>query len=285
MKAFLIAGLLCGFLESGTQAQVAVKGDLIYTMSGEPIRNGVVLTRGGKIERIGTAAQVAVPAGYQTLQAKIVTPGLIDAHTAVGLTGYLNQSTDQDMIEKSAAIQPELRAIDSYDAQERLIEWVRSFGVTTIHTGHAPGAAISGQTMVAKTVGDTVEKSTLVPAAMIAATLGNAAKADAGKSPGTKAKVVAILRTELIKAQEYSRKPPAVRDLHLEALVPVVKGEMPLLVTVNRSADILTAIRMGKEFNLKIVLDGVAEAYLVLDQIKASGYRGHCASHHATQFR
>lgn len=251
-------------------AQIAVQGEIVYTMSGAPVRNGVVLVRDGKIERVGPAASTSIPSGYKKLSAKVVTPGLVDAHTVVGLTGYLNQPQDQDMVERSAPMQPELRAIDAFDPKERLLEWVRGFGVTTIHTGHGPGILISGQTMIIKTNAPTAD-SAMVPAAMVAATLGEGARAEAGKSPGSRAKAIAMLRTELIKAQEFVKKPGA-RDLRTEAFAQLVKGEMPLLVTVQRANDIMSAIRLGKEFNLKLVLDGVAEAQEVLDQIKASGY-------------
>jgi imidazolonepropionase-like amidohydrolase len=114
---------------------------------------------------------------------------------------------------------------------------------------------------------------------MIAVTLGEGARETAGKSPGTRSKAVAMLRSELIKAQEYAQKwekaekgKEPSRDLRMEALARVTKRELPLLTTVNRANDILTAIRVGKEFNLRIVLDGAAEAHAVLDQIKASGY-------------
>ena len=131
---------------------------------------------------------------------------MIDAHTVIGLNGYLNQPHDQMALENSSPIQPELRAIDAYNAEEKLIEWVRSFGVTTIHTGHAPSALVSGQTMIAKTFGKTVEDAVIVPTAMIAVTFGEAALAGQGKSPGTRAKQAAMLRAELIKAQEAVRK-------------------------------------------------------------------------------
>ncbi len=268
------------------EAQLAIRGDKLYTMSGAPINDGVVLMRGGKIERAGPASQVSVPSGYKLLRAKVVTPGLVDAHSTVGLSGYLNQPHDQDMLEKSAPIQPELRAIDAYDGRDRLVSYIRGFGVTTIHTGHGPGALISGQTMIAKTAYDNVERATIVPLAMVAATLGEGARAETGKSPGTRAKMIAMLREEFIKAQEYTKKrekpatekdkdkdkePPA-RELRLEMLARLVKGEVPLLITVHRANDILSTIRLGQEFHLKIVLDGVAEAYLVLPEIKASGY-------------
>jgi imidazolonepropionase-like amidohydrolase len=270
-RLLLAAGLVgaCGV----AQAQIAVRGETVYTMAGAAVRDGVVLIgANGKIERVGPASQVSVPAGYKALTAKVVTPGLIDAHTLVGFTGYLNQPHDQEQVERSAPEQPELRAIDAYDAKERLIEWVRGFGVTTMHTGHGPGTLISGQTMIVKTVGDNVEQALMVPQAMVAATLGNGARADAGKAPGSKAKMLAMLRTDLIKAQEYVRKTPETRDLRVEAMAQVVTGKVPLMITVNKSDDILSAIRLGKEFGLKVVLDGAADAHLVLDEIKASGY-------------
>jgi imidazolonepropionase-like amidohydrolase len=254
-------------------AQIAVIGETVYTMSGAPLKGGVVLIKGKTIEKVGASSQVNIPAGYKTLKAKIVTPGLIDAHTVVGFTGYLNQSHDQDQVERSAPAQPDLRAVDGYDAQERLIEWVRGFGVTTMHTGHGPGALVSGQTMIVKTTGETVEDAVIVPSAMVAATLGTGVRtSEPGKSPGSRSKAIAMLRNDLIKTQEYVKKKPEARDLRLEALAPVIAGERPLLVTVHKANDILSAIRLGKEFGIKLVLDGVADAQLVMDEIKGSGY-------------
>src|SRR5687768_16713291 len=168
--------------------QLAVTGETVHTMAGQAIRDGVVLIRDGKIEQVGSASAVQIPAGYKIVRAKVVTPGLIDARSVVGLSGYLNQPHDQMQLELSASVQPELRATDAYNARERLVEWLRTFGVTTVHTGHAPGALISGQTMIVKTYGDEVDDAVIVPSAMVAATLGTAGMAQAGKSPGTRAK-------------------------------------------------------------------------------------------------
>jgi imidazolonepropionase-like amidohydrolase len=264
MRALLLALLALSTLK----AQLAIQGEKVYTMAGAAIENGVVLIRNGKIERVGPAAQVQIPTGYRTLSAKVVTPGLIDAHTVIGLSGYLNQPQDQDQLEKTTAMQPELRAVDAYDPREKLIEWVRGFGVTTIHTGHGPGALISGQTMIIKTNAPTADAA-MVPAAMVAVSLGDLGKAETGKSPGTRPKEIALLRSEFIKAKEYT---PKTRDLHLETLARVLKGELRLLITVHRANDIVTALRLAKEFNLKIVLDGAAESQLVLEQIKAAGF-------------
>jgi imidazolonepropionase-like amidohydrolase len=271
---------LIAIIVAPAAAQLAVRGDRVYTMAGSPIQDGVVIVEGSRIARVGSAASTPVPAGYRTLRAKVVTPGLIDAHTVVGLSGYLNQAHDQDQIERSTAIQPELRAIDAYNPREELVAYLREYGVTTIHTGHGPGSLISGQTMIVKTSGKTVEEALMKPAAMVAATLGAGGRAEQGKSPGTRSKMVAMLRSELIRAREYAAKreknggaqnPPA-QDLKLDVLVRVLQGELPLLVTVHRMHDIMTAIRVGQEFNLKLVLDGVAEAHGLIEEIRASGY-------------
>jgi imidazolonepropionase-like amidohydrolase len=265
--------------EAAQPGLVAIYGDTVYTMTGPPIEKGVVLIEAGKIKLAGSALDIPVPPEARVLRGKVVTPGLVDAHTTVGLTGYLNQDQDQDQLDKTEPIQPELRAIDSYNPRERLIEWVRGFGVTTIHTGHAPGALVSGQTMIAKTVGESVDDATITPQAMVAVTLGDGARpGDDKKSPGTRSKAVAMLRGELVKTQDYLRKLELAdpekrpdRDLRREVFADVLRGKLPLLVTVNRATDIDAALRIAAEFGLRIVLDSASEAYLVADRIKAAG--------------
>lgn len=257
---------------------IVVRADVVHTMAGPPIEDGVVVVRGGRIAAVGRAGEVALEPGLRTLRAAVVTPGLVDAHSCLGLAGWLNVDHDKDELETSAPIQPELRAIDAYDAREPLIEWVRAFGVTTLHTGHAPGELVSGQTMVVKTRGKTVEQALVVPEAMVAATLGDDATRTGDQSPGTRAKAAALLRAKLVAAQEYAAKRAAApegeapaRDLALEALAGVLARERPLLVTAQRARDILTALRLAEEFGFDLVLDGAAESYLVLDRIKAAG--------------
>jgi imidazolonepropionase-like amidohydrolase len=259
------------FFVSYSFAQVAVKGETVWTMTGaSPIMNGVVLIGAdGKIEAVGPQGQVKVPANYRVITAKVVTPGLIDAHSVIGLNGYLNQPHDQMALDLSSPIQPELRAIDAYNPEEMLIDWVRQFCVTTIHTGHQPSALDSGQTMIAKTIGKSVEEAALVPTAMIAVTLGDSGIAGQGKSPGTRAKQIAMLRAEFIKAGNYKGEP---RDLKAEMWKKVLDREIPLLVTAHRSVDIMNALRLAKEFNIRMILDGASEAHMILDDIKASGF-------------
>ncbi len=276
MKVWSLLLALC-LLASSVQAQLAVRADTLYTMNGAPIQNGVVLIRNGKIEQVGPAEAVRIPEGYRVLEASVVTPGLIDAHSVVGLAGILNYAHDQDQLDTSDPIQPELRAIDAYNARERLVAWVRRFGVTTLHTGHGPGAVISGQTMLVKTHGETVEEALIDSVATVAATLGPMVRRYF-RSPGTRAKAVAMLRAALLKAQAYRRKlqaeDPTRRpdpDLKMETLVRVLDGEIPLMITAQRVSEIMAALRLQREFGFRMILDGAAEAYLVLDEIKAAG--------------
>lgn len=327
-QAAALAALAWILLPSAARAQVAVRGEIVHTMAGAPIKDGVVLVRDGRIERVGPAAAVPIPADYRVVSARVVTPGLIDAHTVVGLAGYLNQAHDQMQLDRSSAIQPELRAIDAYDAREELVAWLRQHGVTTIHTGHAPGALVSGGTMIARTVGETVDEAVVVSDAMIAVTLGPSALADGGRSPGTRGKAMALLRQELIRARELverSTKQPAgpgtaetgagpdpaatpptpgeqigrrgttdttppvgkptaagdvpaasgaadtARDLRREAFARVIRRDTPLLVTAHRAQDIMSALRLAREFDIRIVIDGAAEAYLLIDELKKAG--------------
>ena len=266
-------------LQQVTFAQVAVRGARVYTMAGAVIENGVVVIENGKITRVGSADRVSIPSGMRVLEAAVVTPGLIDAHSVVGMAGQYNYDHDQDQLDKSEALQAELRAIDGFNIRERLVTWVRELGVTTIHTGHGPGALISGQTMVVKTWGNSVDEAVLVPEAMVAASLGESPLADEPmKSPGTRSKAIAMLRNELVRAQQYQsaskakdEKTHPKRDLRLEVLVEVLNKKKPLLVTVHRHHDIVAALRVAKEFDIRMVLDGVSDAQLVVDTIKESG--------------
>lgn len=260
-----------------TTAQIAILADTVYTMESDPIVNGIVLIKGDKIEEVGAATDIDIPANYERHEASVVTPGLIDAHSVVGLAGIYNQEHDQDQLEKSNAIQPELRAIDAYNPREDLVEFVRSLGVTTIHTGHGPGALVSGQTLIAKTSGTTVAESVIDSTFAMAMTLGPGVSQNYQK-PGTRSKGMAMLRQEFIKARDYAEKKSAgdeskhpARDLSMEMLANVLSGEIPAMITAQKTTEIDAALRLADEFGFRLILDGAAEAYLMLDEIKKSG--------------
>lgn len=279
-KAILALALALTAISHG---QIAVKADLLFTMTGDlkPIKDGVVLCgKNGKIRAVGPASQIKIPEGYQTLTAKVVTPGIIDAHATVGLSGILNSPKhDQEQLEKSSPIQPELRAVDAYNGRDPLVKWLRDLGVTAVNTGHAPGTLISGQLMVVKTNVPSITsmKDTLVPTSAVASTLG--AKA-LSKSPGTRSKAIAMLRAELMKAQSRLLKIEEAKDdeekdkpdanLRLDVLVDILNKKIPLLMNAQRHQDIAAALRLQEEFGFKLILDGAAEAYLLLDEIKAA---------------
>ena len=261
-------------LAPAADAQLAVRGGLIYTMEGEPIRDGVVLTNAaGKIEAVGPASSVAIPDGYRVLDAAVVTPGFVDARATVGLSGILNQPQDQDHLDTSDPIQPELRAIDAYDPTEALVAWVLAFGVTTAHVGPSPGAPVAGQTAIFKTHARTVADGLVEEAPAVVFVLGTGIRGNF-ETPGTRSKEIAMLREALMGAQRYAEEMASddederpARDLRKEALARVLSGEAAALVTAHRAHDILTALRLAQEFGLRLVLDGGAEAPLVADQL------------------
>lgn len=276
-----VAAAAPGVSRADDAPPLVIRGETIHTMGPAGVlRDAVILVQDGKIAAVGPASSTAVPAGARVLTAKVVTPGLIDAHSTVGLSGIYNQRHDSDQLERSNAVQPELRALDAYNAREPLIAWVRSFGVTTIHTGHAPGELISGQTLIVKTRGGTVEAALVREPAAVAATLGDSARKSGDKSPGTRAKMAAMLRAELVKAREYAERREKLaadaekqpeRNLRLEALGRVLSREAPLMLTVDRAQDIASALRLAEEFNLKLWIDSCAECGEMLPAIKAAG--------------
>ena len=207
MIALALVGALCALAPQGPAKAApkafAVRAETLYTMAGAPVKGGVVVVRDGKIAAVG---KVDVPDGLEVVEAKVVMPGLIDAHATVGLSGVLNVPQDQDQLDASSPTQPELRALDAYHARDPLVEWVRGLGVTTLHTGHGPGALISGQTMVVKTHGRSVDADVVAPLAMVAVTLADSGRSNDGKGPGTRAKSVAVLRQQLLAAQHYAAR-------------------------------------------------------------------------------
>lgn len=262
----------------GLHAQQAIRGEIVYTMEGPPIPDGVVLVEAGKITAVGPASEIALPEGTPVRKVAVVTPGIIDAHATVGLSGILNYDHDQEQLEGSEPIQPELRALDAYNPRDPLVHWIRDFGITTVNTGHAPGAVISGQAMLIKTNRQNVTDGVMEPFSMVMATLGSASLASGKSIPGTRAKAVAILRTELINARAYAEKLKQAdpskhpeRNLRLEALAAVLDKKKPLLITAHRHHDIQAALRLAEEFDFRLILDGASEAYELLDEIKEAG--------------
>ena len=293
LRTTVLAGLVVCLWPAALGAQVVVKAKTMHTMAGDVIADGVVVVVDGKITAVGPESRVDVPAGLRTLETEVLTPGFIDVRSTLGLSGAYNSNVgpvrDQDQLETSSPMQPELRAIDAYNPREELIEYARRFGVTTLHTGHGPGAIISGQTFIAKTRGDTVEDAMVEPVKMLAVSLSGLSSQF--KTPGTRPKGVAMLRGALFGAQEYAEKraaseggvdeegdegegktPPAPpRQLSQDVLADVLAGEITLMIRANSATDIAAALRLQREFGFELVIDGGAEAYLMLDELEEAG--------------
>ncbi|MGK0189476.1 MAG: imidazolonepropionase-like amidohydrolase [Verrucomicrobiales bacterium] len=267
------------FASSTVAGDLVIYGTKVFTMAGEPIANGVVIVSDGKIKAVGKKGEITPPEDAEELSAAVVMPGIIDARTTVGLSGILNSSHDQEQLETSSPMQPELRAIDAYNGRDPLVKWLRDFGITTVNTGHSPGILISGQTMILKTNVDAIDADAVInPYAMLAGSLGPDAMADGG--PGTRAKAVAMLRAEFLKAQDFIKKvaegkedaeKKPERDLRNESLAAVLEKKVPMAITVHRHQDIAAALRLAKEFDFNLILDGASEAHLMLDAIKEAG--------------
>lgn len=270
----LLMVAICSASGSVWAQNIAVRADTLHTGSGERYQPGVVVIREGVISAVGSADEIQVPDGIETITAAVATPGLIDVRSVVGLAGAKNQPHDQDQLEHSAAMQPELRAIDAYNPREQLVGWLREHGITTVHTGHAPGEIISGQTLITKTTGDTVPESVITPVFGLAATLGDATSHVHDRpSPGNRSKAVAMLRQKLIEAREYAEAredDDTAQDLSMDMLAGVLAGNHPLIIEVHKHSDIMTALRLAEEFEFELILSGLSDAHLIIDEIKSA---------------
>jgi imidazolonepropionase-like amidohydrolase len=270
---------------------LVIQAEKIYTVSGPVIENGSIVCADGKIVAIAETKQITIQSDAKVIKASVVLPGLIDVRTCVGLSGIFNAKQDSDQLESSSPLQPELRAIDAFNPREELVDYIRGFGITTIHTGHAPGELIAGQTLIAKTAGNTVEQALMIDGRAIAATLAEASSKSGKQSPGTRGKQMAMMRALFIEAKEYQakrdKKPAKAsegadaaagpvesavpRNLKLEAIAEVLSGKKALIITADRSQDIASALRLASEFGIRIWLDSAAEAHMMIPQIQEAG--------------
>ncbi len=295
MKIFTILLLTClGILVLAPVAHsegIAVQADKVHTVSPSgTIENGVVLIRDGKIEKVGTAGDIEIPEGYETLKASRVTPGLIDAHSVVGVSGIYNVDADRDHNEDTGPNQASLRVIDGFNPTEPLLDYLLRFGVTCIQTGPGKNNPIAGQMAIFKTSGNTMNSSLVKSPSALLINLGESPKSTYGgrnKSPSTRMGTAAVIRQAFIEAQIYQEKlekyeekkedkegkekNPPDRDLNKETLMKALNQEIPVVLNADREDDILTGLRIAVEFNLDLILDGASEGYLTADRINEAG--------------
>jgi imidazolonepropionase-like amidohydrolase len=256
---------------------LAIRNGRVLTMAGTELPKGTVLITDGLIGEVGE--EVRVPAGAEEIDAtgKLVLPGLIDPHCHVGIIEEIFREEGNDANEYSDPVTPHLRAIDAVYPDDLGFADALSGGVTTVCTTPGSANVIGGEMVVLKTAGKTVDEMVVRFPAGLKAALGENPKRAYGKerkAPVTRMASAGLLRTALVQGAEYLRKleraaagegDPPDRDLKLEALARVLRREVPLRVHAHRADDILTALRIAREFDVRLVIEHATEADRVAD--------------------
>ncbi|MDO5506049.1 MAG: amidohydrolase family protein [Pseudoxanthomonas suwonensis] len=270
--ALAMAGLLATLAPARTvQAQetaVAFTNARILPIAGAPIDNGTLVVRGGRIVAVG--ANVAIPAGATTIDAsgKVIMPGLVDTHSHIG------QVSGAD---SSGAIQADVRALDSVNARHAGINKARAGGITTVNVMPGSGHLLSGQTLFLKLrSGNTVEDLGIrladgSLAGGIKMANGTNPMRREGPFPGTRAKSAAMAREAFVAARAYCRGTPKSRDLAKEGLCDVLSGKRVVHFHSHRHDDIMTAVRLSREFGFRVVLQHGTDAWMIANELAAAG--------------
>lgn len=269
--------LLVSALAWAQTAPVAFVGARLIPISGPEIPDGVLVVQGGKILAAGPTGSTQIPAGARREDAKgkVLMPGIVDSHSHIG---------DAAGGDSSAPIQPDVRVLDAINVRDARIQKAQAGGVTVANVMPGSGHLLSGQTLYLKLRdGKTIDDLLItLPDGRIAGGMKMANGTNSRRAPpfpGTRAKSAALVREQYIKAQEYREKvrqagadttklPP--RDLKMEGLVEVLEGRRTVQHHTHRHDDILTVLRLAKEFNFHVVLHHASDAWMVADQIAAA---------------
>ncbi len=254
----------------------------IMTMAGKDYEDGFVQIRNGKITAVGDMADCPVQKGGDGVicaNGNPVLPGIIEAHCHMGITEEKKGMEGDDCNESVEPITPYLRAIDAINPMDAAFDDALRAGITSAMVGPGSSNVVGGQFAFIKTHGRCIDRMIVkAPAAMKVAFGENPKVNFSGQniSPATRMAIAAMLREELFKAQEYQRKrkenPEQEKDFRYECWLPVLEGRIPLKAHVHRADDILTAIRIAKEFHLSMTLDHCSEGHLIAEEIKESGF-------------
>ena len=257
-----------------------IKNGYIKTMAGEDIDNGCLLIGDdGKIAAVG--ADIVAPKGAEVIDAggRLVTPGCVEAHCHIGLDNEGMGWEGRDYNEIVDPLTPQMRAIDSINPQDEAFELAVQNGVTSACTGPGSANVVGGTFAAIKLTGKRIDKMLIKEAVAMKCAFGENPKRCYGqgmkKSPMTRMATAALLRELLFKTKRYlddkeAGKNPAF-DMKLEAMIPVIKGELPLKAHAHRADDILTAVRIAREFNVKITLDHCTDGAIIADELAEEG--------------
>ena len=252
------------------------KNATIYTMEQEPFIGDFRIDK-GVFTQVGKDLTPDVGEDVQDLNGLFVFPGLVESHCHLGMEETAIRFEGDDVNEITDPITPNMRGIDGCNPMDETVELALKGGVTTVAAGPGSANVLGGTFFAYKTKGNCIDEMTIQnPIAMKAAFGENPKRCYQGKSIDTRMQISALLRETLEKTKEYMKKKEDGKDVaydqKLEAMIPVVKRELPLKCHAHRADDILTAIRIAKEENIKITLDHVTDARSILPQIKESGF-------------
>ena len=252
------------------------KNATIYTMEQDPFVGDFKIEK-GVFTQVGTNLTASEGEDVQDLNGLYVFPGLVESHCHLGMEETAIRFEGDDVNEITDPITPNMRGIDGCNPMDETVELALKGGVTTVAAGPGSANVLGGTFFAYKTKGNCIDEMAIEnPIAMKAAFGENPKRCYQGKKIDTRMQISALLRETLEKTKEYLAKKEAGKDVaydqKLEAMIPVVKRELPLKCHAHRADDILTAIRIAKEENIKITLDHVTDARCILPQIKESGF-------------
>jgi len=267
----------------GGKLMILIKNGKVYTMAGRVLENGCILIKDGKIAEV--TEQIAAPLGAEVIDAggRMVLPGMIDAHCHLGMWETAIGFEGDDGNEMTAPVTAHLRGIDGINPMDKSFTEARDAGVTTACTGPGSANVIGGTFVAVKTHGVRIDNMIVKDPLAMKCAFGenpkrvyNAQK----KMPSTRMGTAGIMREALLKAKRYmeaieragddASKLPTL-DVQSEALIPVLRKQIPLKAHAHRADDIFTAIRIAKEFDLKITLDHCTEGHLIADELAKEG--------------
>ena len=257
-----------------------ITNGILLTMEGQNYENGYVDFENGVITALGNAADAPAYDGeVLDAQGGYILPGLIDAHSHIGISEEGFRWEGEDCNETTSPVTPDMRAMDGFYPFDIAIPKARKAGVTTVVVCPGSTNVIGGQTAAIKLSGcNDVEQMVLKAPCSIKCAMGENPKRNygenKGRSPMTRMATAAIFRNTLTKAQRYLAKKEAGEDLfdpEMEALIPLLKREIPAHIHAHRSDDILTALRIVKEFNLRCSIIHTTGGCAIVPQIAAAG--------------
>jgi imidazolonepropionase-like amidohydrolase len=272
---------------------IALRGGKLLTISHGVIENGVLVMQNGRITAIG-GANTAIPKSARVIDATGMTvyPGLIDSETHLGLTEVQADRMTNDTLEPSDEIMPHMHVYDAFHAETAIIPVTRINGITNAIVAPANGDTLSGQDSFIQLAGKSSDEMLLVRDIALPLNFTGTQRRnqnfDQAKFPFTRMGMAAQLRQAFIDAQDYEQKlvaydkkkaadpdkagAPPKRDLKLEALLPYLHGQKPMVLAAEQSNDLQTILDMAREYHLKVILNHLSHSAAVLDKVAASGF-------------